>query len=143
LSFQILAEQEMESSVSGGMWFKVFVIIVAILVIAFTIVNLVYFNRLWNGGTLSTSEASAALWLNAILLFLGIVILIWAIVSFLWNRSVSVEVVTYQPQPAAVGYQVVPQQMGQPIVYPPPAAAAPQAYPIRQVPAISATTAQF
>lgn len=68
-------------------WFKIIVFIFSAIVVGLFIANVVYFNRIRNGGTVTTGEASSMLWLSVIFLIIGIIVFLWSIWSLVFSKG--------------------------------------------------------
>ena len=67
---------------SEARWFKIVVFIVSGFFVGFSLANIIYFNRIRrNGGApgITVGEATAMLWINAILFGIALIIFIWSI----------------------------------------------------------------
>jgi len=109
-------------------WFKIIVFVASGFFAGLFLADIIYFNRLRNGGTITNGEAVAMLWLNAILFIIAIIIFIWALIRLLTTTetraAVQEKVTTYlnqpgpvypvQTQPVAVQTQPVPLQVSSP-----------------------------
>jgi len=70
-----------------SLWFKIVVFIVAGFAAGLFLADIIYFNRLRNGGTLTSTEATSMLWLNAILFVLALIVFIWALIRLVLGQS--------------------------------------------------------
>jgi hypothetical protein len=87
-------------------WFKIIVFVASGFFAGLFLADIIYFNRLRNGGTITNGEAVAMLWLNAILFIIAIIIFIWALIRLLTTTetraAVQEKVTTYLNQPGPV-----------------------------------------
>lgn len=81
------------------LWFKIIVTIASGFFAGLFLANIIYYNRLRTGGTLSSGEITSMLWLNAILFVVAIIIFIWALVRLVLSPAsrdvVQTKAVTY------------------------------------------------
>jgi len=68
-------------------WFKIIVFIFSAIVVGLFIANVVYFNRIRTGGTVTTGEATSMLWLSVIFLIIGILVFLWSIWSLVFSKG--------------------------------------------------------
>lgn len=74
----------------GELWFRIIVLIVALLASALFITNIIFYGKIrTNGGCgkVTASQATAMLWLNGLLLAFALVLLIWAIIRLAVGKS--------------------------------------------------------
>ena len=69
------------------LWFKIIVTIASGFFAGLFLANIIYYNRLRTGGTLSSGEITSMLWLNAILFVVAIIIFIWALVRLVLSPA--------------------------------------------------------
>lgn len=69
-------------------WFKIIVFISAGFFAGLFLANIIYYNRLRSGQTLSHGEAVSMLWLNIILFILAIILFIWALIRLILRQDV-------------------------------------------------------
>lgn len=72
-------------------WFGIVVLIICIFLIALTIANIYYFNRIRTGGTISNGTATALAWLNFFFLLIVAILLILSI-YFMISRGRKIKV---------------------------------------------------
>lgn len=80
-------------------WFKILVFIFSAVVVGLFIANVVYYNRIRTGGTVTTGEATSMLWLSVIFLILGIIVFLWSIWSLIFSKETRESVKHYMLQP--------------------------------------------
>ena len=68
-------------------WFKIIVLIVAVIILIFAVINIIYYNRIRDGQTVSSSEASVLLWLNVAVLIVTVFIVCWALWRIIFSRE--------------------------------------------------------
>ena len=74
----------------GELWFRIIVLIVAVIASALFITNIYFYGKIRNSGgcgNVTSSQATAMLWLNGILLAFSLVLLIWAIIRLSVGKS--------------------------------------------------------
>jgi uncharacterized BrkB/YihY/UPF0761 family membrane protein len=86
-------------------WFQIFVFIVALLAIGLLIADIVYFQKLREGQSISKNTATTLIILNVILLVHFIIMVFWAAYRFLYSSEPSV-MVANQPGGAIPVYGV-------------------------------------
>lgn len=68
-------------------WFKIIVFIFSAISVGLFIANVVYFNRIRTGGTVTTGEATSMLWLSVIFLVIAIIVFLWTIWSLVFSKG--------------------------------------------------------
>jgi len=84
-------------------WFKIIVFIFAAIIVGIFIANLVYYNRIRTGGTVTTGEATSMLWISVIILIIAIIIFLWSIWSLVFSKTTRESVKHYMLSPTT-GY---------------------------------------
>lgn len=79
-------------------WFGIVVVVICIFLIALTIANIYYFNRVRTGGSISSGTATALAWLNFFFLLITAILLILS-VYYLASRGRKIKVCASPPQP--------------------------------------------
>lgn len=98
-------------------WFKIAVLIVSGFFVGFSIANIVYFNKIRRvGGAagISKGEATAMVWINALLLAISIVIFLWSIYRLVAGRDYHQALVQYFKDPGTGLINVAPGSTGFP-----------------------------
>jgi len=104
-------------------WFKIVMFIATGFFAGLFLANIIYFNRLRNGGTISNAEALSMLALNAILFTLALILFVWSLVRLLTTTEqrqvVQQQAASYLTTPGSgVRFSFTPAS-GQPAVAPP------------------------
>lgn len=69
-------------------WFKIIVFISAGFFAGLFLADIIYFNRLRTGGTLTHGESTSMLWLSVILFVVAVIIFVWALIRLLVRQDV-------------------------------------------------------
>jgi len=69
-------------------WFKIVAFVGTGFFAGLFLANIVYYNRIRNGGSVSKNEALSMLWLNAILFAIALALFIWCLVRLLTTQEV-------------------------------------------------------
>ena len=83
----VVAPFNNEYDTTESRWFKIMVLIVAVIILIFAVVNIVYYNRIRQGQTVSSSEATVLLWLNVAMLIVTAIIVLWALWRIIFSRE--------------------------------------------------------
>jgi hypothetical protein len=86
-------------------WFKIIVFIFSAIIVGLFIANVVYYNRIRTGGTVTTGEATSMLWLSVIFLIVGIIVFLWSIWSLVFSKTAKESVKHYMLSPTS-GYDL-------------------------------------
>jgi len=86
-------------------WFKIIVFIFSAIIVGLFIANVVYYNRIRTGGTVTTGEATSMLWLSVIFLIVGIIVFLWSIWSLVFSKTARESVKHYMLSPTS-GYDL-------------------------------------
>ena len=83
--------------------FKIVVFILSAVVVGVSIANIVYFNRIRDGTCQAVSHGTATtmVWVNAILLVIAIIILLWSLWRLLFSQGAREQVKHYMVSPTA------------------------------------------
>lgn len=84
-------------------WFKIIVFIFSAIIVGLFIANVVYYNRIRTGGTVTNGEATSMLWLSVIFLIISIIIFLWSIWSLVFSKTTRESVKHYMLSPTS-GY---------------------------------------
>lgn len=87
LESRLISDQSKMADTTETLWFKIIVTIASGFFAGLFLANIIYYNRLRTGGTLSSGEITSMLWLNAILFVVAIIIFIWALVRLVLSPS--------------------------------------------------------
>jgi hypothetical protein len=93
---------EEQVDTTEGFGFKLVVLIVSGFFVGFSLANIIYFNRIRrNNGCpgVTRGEATAMLWVNAILFAIALIIFIWSIFRIVATRTYRQRVVQYFREP--------------------------------------------
>lgn len=72
-------------------WFKIIVFIIAGVIAVFAFVNILYYNRLRRGDTITQGEATAMFWVNIVLFVVAIIIFLYSIYRLTFTQEVRTE----------------------------------------------------
>lgn len=76
-------------------WFKIVTLVAAGFFSGLFIANVIYYNRLRNGGNVTKGEATAMLWINGILLVIAIILFVWALVRLVAPEGAKEKTISY------------------------------------------------
>jgi hypothetical protein len=88
-------------------WFSILILIVAAVIVGLTIANILYFNRIRQGGTVQPSEASSMVWLNVIVMIGAVIVFLIALWVLFSHKEIVCSIAT-GTKVAAVTPAVVP-----------------------------------
>ena len=83
----MVSPYDLEYDTTESRWFKIVVLIIAIVILIMAVINVIYFNKARQGQTISSSEGSILLWLNVIVIVIAAIITLWALWRILFSRE--------------------------------------------------------
>ncbi len=90
--------------------YKIVVFLISAFVVGVMIANLVYYNRIREGKTVTTSEATTMLWVSVILLVIGVLVFLWSIWRLLFTSEAREKQMQYivGPYGGQMGFSYAP-----------------------------------
>lgn len=83
----LVSPYDLEYDTTESRWFKIIVLLIALVILILAVINIVYFNKIRQGETLSSSEGSTLLWVNVVIAVVAAIILLWALWRMLFSRE--------------------------------------------------------